>query len=91
ISKPYSDTSDPNAAFSFVTVAGGAPAANDADSKILMASIGSGTAATPAAVGTSGISPVLPVAIAHKTITASVAVTALSTTADSTVVRLYAG
>jgi hypothetical protein len=91
ISKPYSDTSDPNAAFSFVTVAGGAPAANDADSKILMASIGSGTVATPAAVGTSGISPVLPVAIAHKTITASVAVAALSTTADSTVVRLYAG
>ena len=91
ITKPYADISDTTATLAFTAADGSASPATDIATKMIVATVGSGPDADPAEVTVSAVSPVLPVAIAHKTLTASAAVTALSTTADATVLRLYVG
>ena len=91
ITKPYADISDATAALAFTAADGVSAPTTDIATKMIVATVGSGPDAEPAVVAASAVSPVLPVAVSHKTLTASVAVTALSTVADATALRLYVG
>ncbi len=91
IAKAYADISDTTAALAFAAADGVTAPTTDIATKMIVATAGSGPDAEPPEVAASAVSPVFPVDVAHKTLTAHAAVTALSTEADTTVLRLYAG
>ena len=91
VTTKFTDITDTTATLAFAAADGSASPATDAATKFIVATCGSGPDAEPPPVAVSAISSALPIVVAHKTLTASVAVTALSTEADATVVRLFAG